>query len=69
MADEVLHGAAAIAAHLKIGRRKIYALVDADRLPVWREGRSIFSTRTLVDGWLSERKSEARAHCRVLEHA
>ena len=58
----VLYGGARIAAHLGLTRRQVYALADAGRLPVFREGCVLCSTEATLDEWRQAREAEARGN-------
>ena len=59
---DVAYGATEIARHLGITTRQVYTLVDAERLPCWREGRSILARRSSLTAWAASREAEA-ARC------
>ncbi len=60
----MLYGCAAIAAHLGVTKRQALRLVELGRIPVFREGRVICSTRPSLDTWLAEREVAAAATSR-----
>lgn len=59
VAGAMLYGCRAIAAHLGVTKRQALRLVELGRLPVFREGRVICSTRPSLDAWLAEREAAA----------
>ncbi|MDX7950490.1 helix-turn-helix domain-containing protein [Lichenihabitans sp. Uapishka_5] len=59
-AGDILYGAPRIARHLGITERQVYTLVEAGRLPHWREGKAILSRRATLSDWVLAREASAR---------
>lgn len=53
MADEILHGAAAIASALGLPVRSVYHHGAAGRLPVFKLGTTVCARRSAVTAWLA----------------
>ncbi len=59
-AGELLYGCRAVADYLGIKPRQALYLIEAGRLPVFREGRTICTRRSTLDAWLAHRDATAR---------
>lgn len=64
LADDLLIGAPAIAAHLygdAAHYRRIYALKKSNRLPVFRMGRDLVARRSTLALWIRRQEERAAA--------
>ena len=59
-AGGVVYGAREIAAFLGVKPRQVFHLINTDRLPIFREGRVVCSTRSALNSWVAERDAAAR---------
>lgn len=62
---DVAYSAREIARHLGVSIRQVYVLVAADRLPVWREGKSILARRSSLNEWVLNREAAAREQAKA----
>ena len=63
IAGDILHGADAIAVFLfgdRRHRRRVYNLVDSNRLPVFRIGVNICARRSVLLEWISAQEDAAK---------
>ncbi|QND48101.1 helix-turn-helix domain-containing protein [Rhizobium lusitanum] len=59
LADDVLEGAAEMAAFLKLNSRQVYTAVAAGHLPHYRIGSNLFARKSTLLAWIASQE-EAR---------
>lgn len=57
---DLCYGVRAVAAALGVKHRQALRLVEEDRIPFWREGRTICARRSTLAAWVAEREAAAR---------
>lgn len=61
LADDVLEGAAEIAAFLKLKSRQVYTAVAAGHIPHYRIGSNLFARKSTLLSWIASQEGVAAA--------
>ncbi|TAW23102.1 DNA-binding protein [Rhizobium ruizarguesonis] len=59
LADDVLEGAAEIAAFLKLKSRQVYTAISAGHLPHYRIGSNLFARKSTLLAWIVSQEGAA----------
>jgi hypothetical protein len=57
---DLLHGVAAIAAHLNVTRKQVYHMHDRGQLPTFKIGRTVCARRSTLARTFAEQEAAAR---------